>query len=137
MNRNKTMTLIGKGESWKATYVVSHQDRVNAKLTVFQDALGGKLKLQYSGKEPLEHGQINYRLEDMTGRFQEGGIVVGTDHAAMKETKGGLDLAHLLDMMNPNKDLTIQIEWNGHREEFKLGLPRKISFGKAVGKRKE
>lgn len=136
MNRNKTMTLIGKGESWKATYVVSHQDKVTAKLTVFQDALGGKLKLQYTGKEPLELGQINYRLEDMTG-FQEGEIVVGTDLAAMKETKGALDLAHLLDMMNPNKDLTIQIEWNGHREEFKLGLPRKISFGKAVRKRKE
>ncbi|KOR87648.1 hypothetical protein [Paenibacillus solani] len=137
MNRNKTMTLIGKGESWKATYVVTHQDKVNAKCTVFQDTLGGKLKLQYLGKEPLEHGQINYRLEDMSGRFQDGEIVVGIDHAVIKETKGALDLECLFNMMNPNKDLTIKIEWNGHREEFQLGLPRKISFGKAVRKRKE
>lgn len=137
MNRNKTMTLIGKGESWKATYVVTHQDKVNAGSTVFQDALGGKLKLQYLGQEPLEHGQINYRLEDMTGRFQDGEIIVGIDHAAMKETKGALDLEYLFDMMNPNKDLTIKIEWNGHSEKFTLGLPRRISFGKAIRKRKK
>lgn len=40
-------------------------------------------------------------------------------------------------MMNPNKVLTLKIEWNGHREEFALELPRKIGFGKGVRKRKE
>lgn len=137
MNRNKTMTFIGKGEKWKATYAITHQDKVNAKFTVFQDSLGGKLKLQYFGKELLDHGKVDYRLEDMTGHSMEGGIVVGIDHAAMKETKGKLDFEHLLDMMNPNKVLTLKIEWNGHREEFTLGLPRKIGFGKVVRKRKE
>ena len=58
MNRNKTMTLTGKGESWKATYVVTHQDKVNAKFTVFQDALGGRLKLQYLGKDPWIMGRL-------------------------------------------------------------------------------
>lgn len=137
MNRNKTMTLTGKGEKWKATYAITHQDKINAKFTVFQDSLGGKLKLQYLGKEPLDHGKVDYRLEDMAGHFMEGGIVVGIDYAAMKETKGKLDLEHLLDMMNPNKDLTLKIEWNGHREQFTLGLPRKIRFGKAARKQKK
>lgn len=130
MNRNKAMTFAGKGDAWKATYVVTHRDKVNAKHTIFQDELGGKLKLEYLGEEPLAHGKVDYRLEDMAGRFVEGEIVMGTDAASMKETKGHMDLAYLLDMMNPNKDLVIRIDWNGHSEQFSLGLPKRISFGK-------
>ncbi|MEX3618101.1 hypothetical protein [Paenibacillus glucanolyticus] len=131
MKRSKAMTFAGKGEAWKATYVVTHQDKVNAQHTIFQDELGGKLKLQYLGEEPLNYGKVDYRLEDMTDRFVEGEIVMGTDEARMKETKGNMDYEQLLDMMNPNKDLTIKIGWNGCSEQFTLGLPKRIRFGKS------
>lgn len=135
MNRTKTMQFNGKGAAWKADYTVTHKDKVNAKQTVFQDELGGKLKLQYVGKAPLGSGRITYRLEDRKGRFSEGEIIAGTDDAGMKETLSTLDYSSLLDMMDPDKELILTIDWGSGREQFLLTLPPSIGFGRVPRKR--
>jgi len=135
MNRTKTMRFAGKGAAWKAEYTVTHKDKVNAKQTIFQDELGGKLKLQYVGKAPLGSGRITYRMEDRNGRFSEGEIVAGTDYAVMKETLSTLDYGSLLDMMDPGKELTLAIDWESGREQFLLTLPPSLGFGRVSRKR--